>query len=663
MVITNVSIENFRCYYGKSNLEFNKNGKITLIYGDSGFGKSSLLQFLKWMFYGIDACDFGKHNDRPLFNETVFRETPIDSLFNVFGEVDFEHLGVRYSLTRKIIYRAGLNINSCISVKTETVLKTLINDNWEIFSGDIANKINSILPKGLSKYFLLDGEKARDIVLDPSELRIAIHSLFGLDVYKNALSHIGNKDKKSSVLGFYNNQSVACASRARTSNNLSPIELQESIQDVYELVEKLKSKRQNVISLMEQKTLRKEEIIKMLGESNNKNSIQQLIASNNMLIKNNEDRIKELTKKIGSLFYKSYPYLFLSKSASQCSAVLREKNESFANVRKNVYSHLRKELLQEIKEKGLCVCGRELDSDSISHINNILEVMPPDTGYQFAQFVSKAKNMILFSQNELLNYDDYISEISVCQNKIAELENINSEKLEDLRRLDDSRALVDELEQLKMDLEKLSKEKSSYEGQITIKKEIYNRSQRILADLMKDTKISDELNERIDAFERVKKLIEIEKDQKENEVRYVLDKCVKEVFTKLTTQSDLSVDNIKFVNNDFSLRTTYLTGGQLAVDVYSYVIGMVKALQECKMENNENPIIIDAPFAFTGNEQSEHIFKTLPLVSKQTILLTLDLNKIKNLLSDSKLYDFYVIKNDSQDKAIIERGNINDFDI
>lgn len=78
------------------------------------------------------------------------------------------------------------------------------------------------------------------------------------------------------------------------------------------------------------------------------------------------------------------------------------------------------------------------------------------------------------------------------------------------------------------------------------------------------------------------------------------------------------------------------------------------------MENNENPIIIDAPFAFTGNTQSEHIFKTLPSVAKQAILLTLDLNKIKKLLSDDSLYEFYVIKNESQAKARIERGNIND---
>ena len=123
------------------------------------------------------------------------------------------------------------------------------------------------------------------------------------------------------------------------------------------------------------------------------------------------------------------------------------------------------------------------------------------------------------------------------------------------------------------------------------------------------------------------------------------------------------MEEIDFVNKDFSLRTTFLTGGQQAVDEYSYVIGMIKALQEFEMENNENPIIVDAPFAFTDNKQSEHIIKTLPEISKQTILLTLDLNKIKHYLTENKdAYDFYVLKtNNQQDMTRIERGDINDF--
>ena len=202
--------------------------------------------------------------------------------------------------------------------------------------------------------------------------------------------------------------------------------------------------------------------------------------------------------------------------------------------------------------------------------------------------------------------------------------------------------------------------KSNYEGKIAQKKQLYDLSLRKYNEALKNSKISSQYHERLEFFEKLSELLRIEKGQKELQVKSVLNDCVKETFKKLTTQTELDADKIQFINDDFSLRTTYLTGGQLAVDVYSYVIGIIKALQECKMDNNENPIIIDAPFAFTGTTQSEHIFKTLPTVSKQTILLTLDLNKIKSLLSETALYDFYVIKNETQEKARIERGDIND---
>ena len=72
MLINNVYIENFRCYYGENNISLNKNGKITLIYGDSGRGKSSFLQFFRWMFYS--EYDFGKTDDKAIFNEVAYKE-------------------------------------------------------------------------------------------------------------------------------------------------------------------------------------------------------------------------------------------------------------------------------------------------------------------------------------------------------------------------------------------------------------------------------------------------------------------------------------------------------------------------------------------------------------------------------------------------------------
>ena len=176
MIITNVKITNFRCYYGTSSITFNSNGKITLIYGDSGYGKSSFLQFFRWMFYSDP--DFGKTDDKPLFNIAAYNECKFGESVEVSGQIDFEHLGVSYRLSKKQEWSVSLNMaNSSIKSTAYQLFVEGEDGGYHPFSGNVANKINTILPKGLSKYFLLDGERARDIVLDSKKKKKAIHAL------------------------------------------------------------------------------------------------------------------------------------------------------------------------------------------------------------------------------------------------------------------------------------------------------------------------------------------------------------------------------------------------------------------------------------------------------------------------------------------------------
>lgn len=415
------------------------------------------------------------------------------------------------------------------------------------------------------------------------------------------------------------------------------------------------------MSEIDMKNARRDEIFKILGEANNKGNLNQIIKQNNQFIAEYQGKIRMFKRKIGDLFYKNYPYLLLSSVTSKSSTILREKNSAIASNYKNVFENLKKDLLKEILQKNTCVCGRALDDNSVEHINCIINVMPPDSyTYQFGQFVSKSKRQLQQAKLNVIAYDDILGKISKCEQMISKYEDDNHEKEESLKRLDEAKTLVDELESIKTDIEDLNRRKAGLEGKIAQKKQIYDMSSKQLKDIQKNDKVSQEYGGKIKFFQIAHDTLVSEKNDMETNVKIVLNKCVRDVFKKLSTQKELDPDTIQFINDDFSLRTTYLSGGQLAVDEYSYVIGLIKALQECKMENNENPIIIDAPFAFTGNTQSEHIFKTLPSVAKQAILLTLDLNKIKKLLSDDSLYEFYVIKNESQAKARIERGNIND---
>ena len=657
MLIHNVKITNFRCYYGTSSLTFNSDGKITLIYGDSGYGKSSFLQFFRWMFYG--DYYFGSNDDKPLFNIAAYNECKTGENVEVSGQIDFEHLGVSYRLNKTQLFSIAIRMNNSTLQKTDWKLQILGEDGgYHPFAGDLANKINSILPKELSKYFLLDGERSRDIVLNSGELKKAIYSLFGIDAYNEAITHIGSRNAKFSVLGHY--AGLLAANTTQMVGNMSITDMQEATQELYETIEEMKAKRKEVMATIEQKNARRDEIFKILGAVSSKGNIESLIKANQRTIKDNESKIITCQHNIGNLFYRSYPYLFLAEIASKSSTVLRKKNLEYASNYRNVFENLKKDLLKEIIEKNMCVCGRELDDESRNRINGIIDIMPPGSYvYEFGQFVSKAKNRIKKAQTDTMGYESLTSTIAKLEEENRHLDDEIHEKLEELKRLNDSKDLVEELEQIKLDIEKLNREKAGYEGKIAQKKQIYEMSNKQLNAALKNSNVSGQFAEKIEFFEQVADLLKKERDAREIQVRATLNLCVREIFKKLTTQTELDADRIQFVNNDFSLRTTYLTGGQLAVDVYSYVIGIIKALQECKMDNNENPIIVDAPFAFTGNIQSEHIFKTLPTVSKQTILLTLDLNKIKKLLGETDLYEFYIIKNDSQEKATIERGDIN----
>lgn len=67
----------------------------------------------------------------------------------------------------------------------------------------IPQTINNILPKDLSSYFFFDTERVQD-VSERKDLANAVKGLLGLSVLDNGIRHLGEKGKKTSVIGkFY----------------------------------------------------------------------------------------------------------------------------------------------------------------------------------------------------------------------------------------------------------------------------------------------------------------------------------------------------------------------------------------------------------------------------------------------------------------------------
>lgn len=202
MRIETIEYENFRNFKDHGTIKCSTDGKMTIIYGKNGDGKTTLHQLFQWIIYG--QVKFNKTTTDHLYNLAFENELPFGQVFNVMGRIDFEHEGNEYSLTRTYTYKKCVDDSEKIG--EDLSLQKMDDDyNWKRVEQP-EQTIEKMLPSGLAEYFFFDGEsmiadlrvKGKD---SAAKLRKALYSMFDLDVIESAINHIGRTDLKTTVLG------------------------------------------------------------------------------------------------------------------------------------------------------------------------------------------------------------------------------------------------------------------------------------------------------------------------------------------------------------------------------------------------------------------------------------------------------------------------------
>ena len=206
MKITKITCENFRNFKDECVITFPTDGRVTVIYGPNGVGKTTLHQLFQWIIYG--EVHFNRTASAKMYNLQYEQEREIGAGFRVRGSIDFEHpnghgMVEQYSLTRIWLYRKEIAESKKINESFSLMKK--VGDDWKPVQDDAATVMERILPSGLSRYFFFDGEnmiadlnlKGRD---SAKSLRRALYSIFDLDVYEQAITHIGSKNGGSSTV-------------------------------------------------------------------------------------------------------------------------------------------------------------------------------------------------------------------------------------------------------------------------------------------------------------------------------------------------------------------------------------------------------------------------------------------------------------------------------
>jgi len=647
MRIQKIEFENFRNFRDHGVIECSTDGKVTIIYGKNGDGKTTLHQLFQWVFYG--ETHFNKTATDHLYNLGFEREQLFGEVFEVKASIDFEHNDKKYSIIRKKIYRKNQENSKEISEEFK-LMKLNENGDWRSVEHP-KNAIQRLLPSGLSEYFFFDGEsmiadlrvKEKD---SAKRLRKALYSMFDLDIIETALDHIGRTDLKTSVLGklYLSKGTFAGGEISRYQTNIKNAQTE---------IDKCKNE---VSNCKEKKEQDKKEITKISEKIGNIQSKEEYEKKRNSYIKQREvflANMKLNKERFGEVIMEMFPMLLISKAIMDAEKKIDLKikeNHLPEGIEKRLINYLLKPTTTK------CICGNSLGDTERNQIKTYLDMMPPKSYKNlFDNFIKEAKRFgkeyngekVEMQIKQFVDNDDAALD---CDKKIRELdqEEKNSPNIEEL---------VITRQQKEKEVENLDKKINSNTSKIKDLKRYLKKSMEKFDDLTQKEKTTKNILQKINIMENVREYFE--NILKDASIQYSqqLEKNIQELVDKMLT-SKRSVN----VTKNFSVRVTdsyndeSKSEGQFAVISFAYIGGILKMLQKADgLSNKEYPLVLDGPFSKLDSDQRQNVINELPKFAPQVITFSKD--DLQDVFDSSNVGRIWTIEsNEEKNLATVKEG-------
>jgi DNA sulfur modification protein DndD len=660
MILQTLSATNFMPYRGKMSISFptDKDRNVMLVFGDNMRGKTSLLNALRWVFYGRAI---GRHSREIALFDLVNSEATMEGDWSMEVVVTFEDDGHRYELRRTATKRALVSKPS----RSADLLMERAMRKDDIPLGDhlIDAEINRFAPEQTSRFFLFDGElldEYEQLLIDGSEqskmIKEAIEQVLGVPTL------IRGREDATTILKSAQKQQTA--DLQRMGGFEAQADRQRHYQTQIESIEKdIKGQNERLKEVNAEREQLDDELAKVESFYQAKQKLDDAnSARNKAAIRQDElhqqrlglvkDAWKELLR----------PLLTLKREHTQ------EEHTQFTSqmlARDKIETKI-KQLQEAVKSETCQACGQPLhEKERITAGQELGKLQAELLGFKvdIAQFSKLSSDML--SLDRLLKPTD-ARQISFIDNEVnrlsVELTRLDNQidGLNDLIKGQDTA----EIARKRFLRDGLIKEAARIAGDIKASQEKLTTCQRELAMISKILEAlpmarAAKSSRMVKLASALEKVYARSIDQLREDLKETVEQLASQAFRKLTTQNQYSGLRI---NSNYGLtilderaqEVPIRSAGAEQIVALSLIDGLAHA------GRSAGPVVMDTPFGRLDKKHRANILAYLPTTTSQLVLFVhegevdraTDLAQLK-----SKIGCVYEIKEVSLRHSRIERIN------
>ena len=636
MIIKSITLNNFFRVYGEVKIicSTDPERNVTVIKGDNGTGKTTMLSAFHWAFYG-DVIEPLTINE--MLNKKRRSELNENEIDEASVKIELTDKGIDYIFSRKQNYKKNAD-GSVTRVGEPEIMITDMSSNPPslVHNRDF---FENIIPKKLSGFFFFDGERIDRLakIDGKNEIKQAILDLLGLTNIKNIQEYLNpiKQDFNKEL-----NKLSANTETAAFTNELSKV--LEQIASNKELIEQIDARIKDCKKTKEEceAYLKSHNIEHIRKQGERRAEIEKEFKSIDNII--NED-----TAKIYKHISKNFKSYLISDSFGNISEFLEEKRK-----KKQLPSDIKETFINDLLESKTCICGRPL-IEGHAEYNTVLKLKDIAGKQELDDCYSRLVSFINYSDNKTIK-DSFFTEIYQYKQKVhagsekkaeykKELEKIKKElnayddnliqERENL--LDQAKNAIDELGVKRLYGEEANKKLKDKEKELNVKiskAEDKSKGASLYKKAFSLTSNLEALNTRVHEF-----FIDITQQD--------MDSKLKEVFAILTRKQDreplLSKNfELQIVNKD-TQTTQLLSTGERQITSLAFIGAMVSYAKDksnmglmSDFSGGDYPIIMDSPFGNLDPTHKENVAKGIPMLASQVIVIVSE-GQWNGVVSDS----------------------------